>query len=100
MTILNTTEDYDTLSESLVEVSNEIKMIDKIEINEIQYDIEWFFTADLKFLALCGGVEAANSKFACVWCKCPSEDRFNVTKSSTDEGTRTISEIQKLARLP
>ena len=72
--ILNTTEDYNTLSESLVDISNEIKMIHGIEINEIKYAIEWFFTADLKFLALCTGLEAANSKFACVWCKCPSED--------------------------
>ena len=37
--ILNTTEDYDTLAESLVEVSNDIKMIREIEINEIQYAI-------------------------------------------------------------
>ena len=102
--ILNTTEDYNTLSESLVDISNEIKMIHEIEINEIKYAIEWFFTADLKFLALCTGLEAANSKFACVWCKCPSEDRYDVTKSwsvtNTGEGARTINEIQELARLP
>ena len=102
--ILNTTENYDTLAESLVEVSNDIKMIREIEINEIQYAIEWFFTADLKFLALCGGIEAANSRFACVWCKCPSEDRFDVTKEwsvrDIDKGARTINEIQTLAKLP
>ena len=40
--ILNTTEDYNTLSESLVDISNEIKMIHEIEINEIKYAIEWF----------------------------------------------------------
>ena len=45
-----------------------IKMIYEIEINEIKYAIEWFFTADLKLLAVFVGLEVANSKFACVWC--------------------------------
>ena len=36
-------------------------MIYAIEVNEIQYRIEWVFTADLKFLVLCSGIEAANS---------------------------------------
>ena len=37
------------------------------EIMGQQYTIEWFFTADLKFLALCSGIQAANARFACVW---------------------------------
>ena len=74
MAILNSSEDYDVLLESLADISDEIKMIQEIKINEIRFAVEWFFTADLKFLALCGGIEAAYSMFACVWCKCPSQD--------------------------
>ena len=51
-----------------------------IVIDGTEYTIEWFLGADLKFLALCTGVGAANSKYACIWCKCPSEDRHNITK--------------------
>ena len=62
------------------------------------------FYSRLEIFTLCTGLEAANSKFACVWCKCPSEDRYDVTKSwsvtNTGEGARTINEIQELARLP
>ena len=101
--IINAMEDYDTLSESLADISNEIKEIHSIQINEVEYTIEWFFTADLKFLALCSGIEAANSRFACVWCKCPSESRYDTSKkwsmTNTEEGARTIKEIQELAQL-
>ena len=58
----------------------------------------------LKFLALCSGIEAVNSRFACLWCKCPSEYRYDITNKwsirNTDEGARTIKEIQELAKLP
>ena len=62
------------------------------------------FGADLKFLALCTGIGAANSKYACIWCKCPSEDRHDITKkwsiNDVKEGARTIDEIKKLSALP
>ena len=41
--ILSGMEDYDTLLESLVDISNEIKEIDSIQTNQVQYTIEWFF---------------------------------------------------------
>ena len=101
--IINTTEDYDTLSESLADISNEIKEIHSVQVNEVQYTVVWFFTADLKFLALCSGIEAANSRFACIWCKCPSESRYDTSKkwsvTNTEQGARTIEEIQELAKL-
>ena len=71
--ILNATKDYDTLSESLVDIHSEISSIKSLKINGQQYNIEWFFCAGLNFLALCSGIQAANARFSCVWCKCPSE---------------------------
>jgi len=102
--ILNTTEDYNCLVDPLKEITEEIKDIKSIVINDIEYTIEWFLGADLKFLALCTGIGAANSKYACIWCKCPSEDRHDITiKWSINDmkyGARTIGEIQKLSALP
>ena len=50
------------------------------------------------------GTEAANSRFACIWCKCPSEDRYDVTKKwsiqNENEGARTIENIIQCAKLP
>ena len=36
---------------------------------------------------MCTGIEAANSTYPCVWCKCPSTDRHDLKKtwSMTDE---------------
>ena len=102
--ILNTLEDYNCLAESLQEVTDEIKDIKSITIEDITYTIEWFLSADLKFLALCTGIGAATSKYACIWCKCPSEDRHDIKQkwsiNDVEEGARTIAEIQKLSTLP
>ena len=102
--ILNTTENYDTLAESLAEIADEIKQIQSIKVDSFEFAIEWFFTADLKYLAIATGIEAANSRFACIWCKCPSEQRYDVTKSwsiqNENEGARTIASISRSAKLP
>lgn len=50
------------------------------------------------------GIDSANSKYACIWCTCPKEDRqkFNKQWSITDEkkGARTISSIISASKLP
>ena len=52
-------------------------------------------------LALCIGIEAANAKFSCVWCKCPADKRHNLNiQCDVVKGTRTVEEIQHLAALP
>ena len=52
-----------------------------------------------KYLAITTGIEAANTRFSCIWCKCPSEDRHDMTKvwsvQNEDEGARTIASISK-----
>jgi len=81
-----------------------MKDIKSMTIEDITYTIEWFLEVDLKFLALCTGLSAANLKYACIWCKCPSEDRHDITKkwsiNDVEKGARTIDEIQKLSALP
>ena len=53
MAILNTTEDYDNWTS----VMDEIKDIKNMVIDGMEYTIEWFLDRDLKFLALCTGVQ-------------------------------------------
>ena len=78
--ILHATEDYDCLAKPLKEIVDEIKDVKSMVIDDTEYTIEWFLGADLKFLAFSTGLSAANSKYTCVWCKCPSADRHDITQ--------------------
>ena len=53
---------------------------------------------------LYAGVDSATSEYACIWCKCPSGERYDTTKSwsLTDAkfGARTIDENQSLSQQP
>ena len=101
--LINTTENYDNLSESLKDLTTEIAELKSITCLNEQWDIEFFFGTDMKFLAICMGLEAANATFSCIWCKCPSDKRYkqDIVWSVTDTnyGARTIPEIQKLSSL-
>ena len=44
------------------------------------YKLTYFLGADMKFLAMALGIAAANSTYSCIWCKCPSRDRHDITK--------------------
>ena len=103
LALINTTEGYDNLSEALEDIIDEVNNLQSVIVNGVSYDLQYFFGADMKFLAICMGIEAANSNFSCIWCKCPTSDRYDISKSwsvtNTNEGARTIGEIQKLAVL-
>ena len=65
--------------------------------------IEYFLGGDLKFLAIVCGIEAANAKYACIWCKCSNSDRGDMSKEwsafDVSKGARTIDEIEKCSKL-
>ena len=96
--LLNTGEDYNHLSVGLEDICDEIRPLLLMKLNSV----EFFFGADWKFLALCTGIEAANARYSCIWCKCPSEDRYDIRKTwsfkNIEEGARTIEEIQRLSK--
>lgn len=93
--LLNTGEDYDKLSESLEDIQDEIKYFKSIKVDGVEYTIEYYLGADWKFLALCVGIEATNAKCSCIWCTCPSDERYDMSKTwsitNEAEGARTIS---------
>ena len=97
--MLNAQEKYENLSESVKDISEEIKSIKSITIDGHKFEIEFFMGADMKYLAICAGIQSANATFSCIWCKCPAEKRHDTSQSwcTIEEGARTIKEIQDLA---
>ena len=94
LAILKTSEKYDEPASSLQDVLSEASNLQTIE---------YFLGGDWKFLALVCGIDAANSEYSCIWCKCPNRDRWNMdlewSVTDVSKGTRTIDEITRLAKL-
>ena len=103
LALLNCGEEYDKLAEALKDLLDEIKNLGSLQVDGTTYHLEYFLGADMKFLAMCVGIESANSHFSCVWCKCPADERYDVKKrwsfKDVDKGARTIEEIQRRSTL-
>ena len=101
--ILRTSEEYDKLVLGLEDICNEAKDIEMLTIEGTVYRILFFLGGDMKFLATVCGIEQANAKYSCIWCKCPTEKRSDMSLewSITDpeKGARTIEEIQTKSKL-
>ena len=94
-------ENYDNLAAALEDICNEGKQLKSITINDKSYEIETYLGGDLKSLAMVCGIDAVNCEHACVWCKCPRLERWDMSQqwsiSDTAKGARTIEEIARLA---
>lgn len=101
--LLNAKESYAELAEALEDIQDEIKHLESVKVDEKEFSIEFFLGADWKFLALCVGIEAANAKYSCIWCTCPSEERHDISTvwsiTNEQEGAQTIERIQELAKM-
>ena len=101
--LINTTEEYNNLVEALDDITTEINNLKSLTVNNVLYDLEFYFAADMKFEAICIGIESASSTYSCIWCKCPAMERHDITKTwsatNPDEGARTIKEIQELSKI-
>ena len=75
-----------------------------ISINEKIYTIIWYLGGDWKFLSTVCGLDSASAEYACIWCKCPKDKRFDMavqwSMSDLNKGARTIQEISEKAKLP
>ena len=102
LAIIKTTENYDNLKESLADLIKEMSNLKEITVNNQKCSIEYFWGGDWKFLACVCGLGAANQNFACIWCKCPMNERFDISKkwSLTDKtlGARDSVEISRHAK--
>ena len=101
LAVIKTTETYDNLRDSLADLRMEMSNLKEISANNCTYKIEYFLGGDLKFLALVCGLGRANEDYACVWCKCPREQRWDTSKtwSINDPkfGARTVTEIARFS---
>lgn len=97
--MINSQEKYIHLSEAVTDIANDIQLTKSITVDGHEFNIEFFLGADMKFLAICLGLEAANATYSCIWCKCPAGERHDTSKLwyTTEDDARTIEEIQTLA---
>ena len=104
LAIFKVSENYDSLRDSLTDIVKEAAGLDSVTVNGKNHRVEFFLGGDLKVLAIVTGIEAANSTYSCVWCKCPTIDRWDMTKEwsvfDTTKGARTIAVIQSLSQKP
>ncbi len=67
-------------------------------------DLKYYLAGDMKFLNEMCGLGACNSSFSCVWCKCPSSERYDHTQkwsmTNANSGARTNGEISTLSKGP
>lgn len=47
----------------------------EIEVDKVEYKIDW------KFLACIYGLGEANQDYACIWCKCQRNKRYDITRT-------------------
>jgi len=50
------------------------------------------------------GLESATAKYACIWCKCPKDKRYDMSLQwsiyDPEQGARSIEEIKEKTKLP
>ena len=73
-------ENYEQIEASLRELLDLIKNINEIELGGNVYQVKKCFGGDLKFLALLYGLNAANSDYPCIWCKCNITEKLDLTR--------------------
>ena len=97
--MFNAEEKYEYLSGAVKYIANEIQSTQSITIDGHEFNIEFYLGADIKYLAICLGIKAANAKYSCIWCKCPAGERHDTSQSwsSVEDDGRTVEEIQRLA---
>ena len=92
-------EDYQSVKCCFQELFSELSSIKNILIGQVLFKVDFFFAADEKMLALLMGVNAANSKQPCIYCKCTVRHFYDTTKlwSITDPhfGARSFHDATK-----
>lgn len=78
--ILKVAENYEALSAGLQDICDEVKNLKSIDIGGHTYKIEFYIRGDWKFMAMVCGLESATSTYACIWCKCPKPQQWDVSK--------------------
>ena len=101
LAILKTTENYDNLKESLADLTEEMSKLNKVKVRGKSYNIKQFLGGDWKFPTCVCGLGGANQEYACIWCKCPHNQRHIKrvwSLSNSFQGATSLEEISKFAK--
>ncbi|RGB25491.1 hypothetical protein C1646_821002 [Rhizophagus diaphanus] len=73
-------EDYNSLKNAMTLFLRELHELKEfgLEINDIIWQFDLYFSSDWKFLCICLGFNSANSKYFCPWCEIPKDERGNL----------------------
>ena len=78
----------------------EAKGIEMISIKEKVYAVIWWRS---KILCTVCGLDSVNAVHACILCKCPKDNKFNMTLqwsiSDSNKGARSMQEISEKANI-
>ncbi len=69
-------EQHGSLSECFKELIDEFERLTEIEVCGRKLKLVYYYGADWKMLAIILGLQGANSKYPCVWCKCCKEEFY------------------------
>ena len=104
LVIFKEAEKYEQLKLALEDVCKEVEEVDVITVDGVLYNVNYYLGGDWKFLALVTGIDSASSRYSCIWCKCPSDERSLTDKewsvSDVTKGACTIEENIQLSQLP
>ncbi|EDO29491.1 predicted protein [Nematostella vectensis] len=100
LAVINGPEKYETIAESLKDVLEEIDAVQDdgyVELDGKKINVEFFLGGDYKLLLQTMGLRAANSTYACLWCKVHKKDRGDMSKDDEyyekDPLRRTLQDI-------
>lgn len=92
-------ESYGSLAEPMNYIMTEIKDYNNITFNDNIYEIEYFFSADLKFLLEVNGIYAASGNYPCLWCVCHKDNLSELGYSILDDlQARNNDKCQEILR--
>ena len=77
-------EGYDSLKDALEPVlaeMNELIKEGEIVVDGVTIKLDIKLGSDMKFMLIVLGLNAANSKYACMWCEVPNSNRWDMSVS-------------------
>ena len=100
--IFKVSENYDDLAAALKDFIEEAKDFEVVTVQGKVHNLQYYLGGDWKFLALVCGLESATSEYACIWCKCPKRQRWDMSLTwsfDSERGGRTTDEIIDKSKL-
>ena len=84
-------ENYSQLHEALKEISEELKVIENIQIEGHSYLIKKKWGGDLKSLSIIFGIVGSNGNHGCLWCHCNLSEPVKINENYPFKRTQELS---------